>query len=222
MTNGSQTLALPRSSTWLGRANAWFMDFLDDYGHRKLGARKTALFAGLPSTVLELGPGAGANLRYYAPGTELVAVEPSPDMRARLLRNAARRGVRVRFAGLVGESIDLPDASFDAVVGTLVLCSVADPARVLAEVRRVLRPGGRYLGIEHVAAEGGLLAALQRAVARPWACAFEGCDVHRDTAAVVRRAGFASTSIERFTLATAFLPIRPQVMIVTREPGGAE
>lgn len=96
----------------------------------------------------------------------------------------------------MAERLDLPDTSVDAVISGLVLCTVADPAGVVAEVQRVLRPGGRYALLEHVAApEGTALRRMQRAVRRPWGWAFEGCSVERDLRTVIEAAGFAETTV---------------------------
>jgi SAM-dependent methyltransferase len=197
------------------RINAWFFRAMDGYVHRKYRHVKRELFGGLPRTILELGAGDGANFRYLAPGTHVIAVEPNVHMHASLRAAAARHRVTVDVRATVAERLPVPDATVDAVISSLVLCTVADPARALAEVRRVLRPGGRFWCIEHVAApEGSGIARVQRLVKRPWRWFFEGCDTHRDVAGLLRGAGFAALEITPFTLRTAFLPIRPQITAV--------
>ena len=198
-----------------GRANAGFLALLDGYMHAKYGELKPRLLGDVPSTVVELGPGAGANVRYYPPGTRLIAVEPNVRMHGPLRRRAARAGVALDLRALAGERLDLPDASADLVVATLVLCTVRDPAAVLGEVRRVLRPGGRFVCIEHVVAPvGSRTRALQRALARPWRWAFEGCDLCRDTAAAIRAVGFARADVQPIVMRTVFVPIRHQIAAV--------
>lgn len=198
-----------------GRFNAWLFDSLEGYMQRKYVAVKPRLLAGLPSTVVELGPGAGANLRYLPRGTRLIAIEPNRRFHGVLRRRAAERGIELDLRGLAGESLDLPDASADFVFTSLVLCSVEQPERVMGEVLRVLKPGGRFVCVEHVAApRGSVLASVQRGVARPWRWLFEGCELCRDTAGTLRRAGFSQVDIEPFTLNTAFVPIRSQVTAV--------
>ena len=195
-----------------GWLNAWLLDALDGYMHRKYGARKVRLFGAIPATVVDLGAGSGANFRYFPPHTHVVAVEPSTHMHTRLQQRARQHGLALDLHEAGGEALDLPDASVDLVCASLVLCTVPDPSRVVAEVRRVLRPGGRFVTIEHVAAPPGSgIARLQRAVRRPWRWTFEGCELCNQTAAVLGAAGFRSVEIEPFRLGTVFLPLRYQI-----------
>lgn len=195
-----------------GRLNAAVLRAFDGYAHLMLGAAKRALFADLPDTVLEIGPGTGANLRYYRPGTRLVAVEPNQHMHAALAAAARRRGIALELRDESAEAIGLPDGSVDAVVSTLVLCTVPDPAAAVREVARVLRPGGRLYFVEHVrSTDHAGYRAVQRAVARPWRWFFEGCDVLRDTEQVLASAGFAGLAVDRYRARTLFVPINPQI-----------
>jgi SAM-dependent methyltransferase len=196
-----------------GRFNAWLLDVLDEYMHRKYGPLKVRSFGAVPDTVVDLGAGSGANFRYFPPGTRVVAVEPSVHMHARLQRKARQHGLALDLHEAGGETLALPDASVDLVCASLVLCTVPDPARVVAEVRRVLRPGGRFVTIEHVPApHGSGIAALQRAIRRPWRWVFEGCELCNHTSAVLRAAGFRTVEIEPFRLGTVFLPLRYQII----------
>lgn len=198
-----------------GRINAWFFAAMDAYMHLKLGARKRLLFSDLPEQVVELGAGTGANFRYLRPGTSVVGIEPNIHMHSALRRAARRHRVDldVRTAG--GEDLPLDSDSVDAVISSLVLCTVPDPERTLAEVRRVLRPGGRFLCVEHVAAPADqFIGKVQRAVYRPWQWFFEGCHTHRDLARSLQNAGFGDLTIDRFTMRTAFIPVRPQIAAV--------
>ena len=192
-------------------ANAKFFDSMDWYQHRRLGARKRALFADLPPLVVELGAGAGASMRYLAPGTRLVAIEPNPHAHDALRRKAARYGIALEIRDERAESIGLATASVDAVLCTLVLCTVEDQAAALAEVHRILRPGGRFVFIEHVASDPGPLRALQRLVRRPWRYVFDGCCLDRDTAAAIAATGFTDVQIEHGRFGGVFVPVWPQI-----------
>jgi SAM-dependent methyltransferase len=195
-----------------GRLNAAIFQALDGYADRVFGHRKAALFADLPDTVVEIGPGTGANLRYYRPGTTVEAVEPNPHMHAGLAAAADRHGVGLRLHDAGAQAMPFPDASVDAVVSTLVLCTVPDLAAAIREIVRVLRPGGRLVFVEHVAAGAHTgHGVAQRALARPWRWLFEGCDVRRDTEAALRCAGFASVTVERYVARSVFVPINPQI-----------
>jgi SAM-dependent methyltransferase len=175
-------------------------------------SRKATAFADLPPTVVELGAGVGANMRYLRAGARLVAVEPNPYMHARLRRAARSRSVDLEIRSVVGERLDLPDASVDAVISSLVLCSVRDPGAVLAEVRRVLRPGGRYSFAEHVAAQPGTPTRwVQRTLRRPWGWVFEGCSCERDLASVIRSAGFTSVDLHDYRIRSPFLPFNTHI-----------
>jgi SAM-dependent methyltransferase len=196
-----------------GRLNAAVLRTSDAYGHLMLGRRKRPLFANLPSAVVEIGPGTGANLRYYRPGTRLVAIEPNRHMHAPLRKAAQRCGIDLELRDEGADAIGLHDASVDTVVSTLVLCTVPDPAATLHEVRRILRPGGRFLFLEHVRAGQShpVLRMVQRSVARPWRWFFEGCDVLRDTEATLARTGWAHLEVQRYHVPALFLPINTQI-----------
>jgi ubiquinone/menaquinone biosynthesis C-methylase UbiE len=196
------------------RLNAWLFRFLDGYQHRRLGGVKREAFGGLPPTILEIGAGTGANLRYLRAGTRVIAIEPNPRMHPYLRAAARRWGIHLDLREGTAERLPLPDASVCAVVSSLVLCSVGDPAAVLREIQRVLRPGGRFWCVEHVRApDGTALAALQRILARPWRWFFEGCEC-RDVAGLLGAAGFASVEVEPFTIRTIFLPVRTAISAV--------
>jgi SAM-dependent methyltransferase len=196
-----------------GRLNAALFRSVDWLVHRLTGDRKRALFAGLPAVLVEIGPGTGANFRYYRPGTRVVALEPNPHMHGPLASAARRYGIELDLRTAPAEHTGLPDGVTAAVVSTLVLCTVPDQAAALREIRRVLRPGGRLLFVEHVRARpGSPLAAVQRAVARPWRWFFEGCDVGRDTAGALRAAGFSQIRLERYRLHSPFIPVNEQIV----------
>jgi len=195
-----------------GPFNAAFFSVMGPYIEWSVGRHKRRVFAELPRTVVELGSGVGANLRHLSRGSTLVAVEPNPHMHRRLRAAAERRGVHLDLREEVAERTGLADQSVDTVISSLVLCTVPDPAAVLAEVRRILRPGGTYRFVEHVAAPAGTpTRRLQRALRRPWAWTFEGCSCERDLGASVRAAGFARVDLEPYRLHSPFIPFNTQV-----------
>jgi ubiquinone/menaquinone biosynthesis C-methylase UbiE len=198
-----------------GRFNAWLLDALDRYMHRNYVDIKSALLRRAPSVVVELGPGTGANLRYLTPGTRLIAIEPNRHMHPLLRRRAKQFGIDLDLRGLAAEQLDLPSASVDFVFGSLVLCTVGDPERVISEVRRVLKPGGQFACVEHVEAPAGSgVHRIQRAIRRPWRWVFEGCDLCRDTGATLQSSGFSTVAVTPLVLPRMFLPIRHQIAVV--------
>lgn len=195
-----------------GPFNAAFFRVMDPYIEHHLRPHKQRAFAGLPREVVELGSGVGANLRHLPAGATLIAIEPNRHMHARLRAAADRAGVRLDLRERLAESTGLPDHSVGAVISSLVLCTVHDPDAVLAEVRRILRPGGTFRFVEHVAAPDGTATRLaQRLLRRPWAWTFEGCSCERDLEGALRAVGFASVEVERYRVRTAFLPFNTQI-----------
>ena len=195
-----------------GRFNSTFFSVMGDYINWHMHNPKARAFADLPSTVVEIGSGVGANLRYLPAGAHLIAIEPNTYMHARLRRAAGRQGVDLEIRSVVGERIDLPDASADAVISSLVLCSVSDPAAVLAEIRRILRPGGRFSFAEHVVAKPRTLTRWsQRVLSRPWGWVFEGCSCERDLSGLIAAAGFTSVDINPYRIHSPFVPFNTHI-----------
>jgi SAM-dependent methyltransferase len=195
-----------------GRFNSTFFSSMGGYINWHMHKRKATAFADLPPNVVELGSGVGANLRYLPAGARLIAIEPNPYMHARLRRAARRRGVELEIRSVVGERIDLPDASAETVISSLVLCTVSDPAAVLAEIRRILVPGGRFSFAEHVAAKPGTPTRWsQRILRRPWGWVFEGCSCERDLATLIASAGFTSADINSYRIHSPFLPFNTHI-----------
>ena len=178
-----------------------------------LGKRRADLVARATGQVLEIGAGTGANLAHYRDVERVVAAEPDPAMRARLRSRLDRAAVPIEVSDAPAEHLGFPDASVDTVVCTLVLCSVADPDAALAELRRVLRPGGRLLVLEHVRGEGRR-ARWQDRVTPLWRRVGAGCHPNRDTVAAIERAGFHLEHQERFDPPRVPAIIRPFVEVV--------
>jgi SAM-dependent methyltransferase len=184
-----------------GKFEAWMLDAASGRIHAQHGKRKTEVIGAMSGTVVEIGPGSGANMQYYAPGVRVIGIEPNPAMHDRLRANADQHGVDLEIRTLRGEQIDVAEGTADGVVATLVLCGVGDPAGVLSEVRRVLKPGGAYFFIEHVAAApGSRMRRFQHLVNSPHRWTFNGCEVHRDTQTLLEAAGFASLDLDNLVM----------------------
>ena len=204
--------AKPKANPVRGPLNALFFDIMEGYINSRLAARKSRLFADLPGAVVEIGAGVGANFAYFKEGTRVIAVEPNPHMHPGLRRKARRRSLPLSILENGAEAIDLPDNSVDAVVCTLVLCTVGDPARVIDEVRRILKPGGHFIFIEHVAApQKTWRRRLQDSLHGFWRYIFEGCNTNRDTGAMLQGAGFRNLQIEEYVMRSPFLPVNSQI-----------
>jgi SAM-dependent methyltransferase len=176
-------------------------------GHRR------ELLAGLSGRVVEVGAGNGLNFPHYpATVTEVLAVEPEPYLRRRALAAASQARAPIRVVDGTAEALPAHDTSFDAVVASLVLCTVVDLDRALAETRRVLRPGGTLRFYEHVRADTPQLARRQDQFARPWGWLTGGCHPNRDTVAAITAAGLRVVTLDRFDLEAMPLLVRPHVL----------
>lgn len=172
-------------------------------GHRQ------DLLAGLAGQVIDIGAGTGPSFSHYpATVSRVLAVEPEPRLRA--LSAAAARTAPVPVDVTAGTASALPaaDASYDAAVVSFVLCTVPDQVAALAEIRRVLRPGGTLCFLEHVRADTAGLVRAQRALeATVWPRLFGGCHLSRDTAAAIQRAGFTITALDEFLFPAVRTPV---------------
>jgi ubiquinone/menaquinone biosynthesis C-methylase UbiE len=205
-------------SLW-GRVFAAMYDkFLDASERNGLGDLRTELLGDLRGRVLEVGAGTGVNLQHYPrEGIEaLVLTEPEAPMARRLEDRAAGSGRDVEVVRASADALPFGDHSFDAVVCTLVLCTVPSVERTLAEVRRVLVPGGRLLFIEHVRHDDPKRARKQdrwTPVQRRVAC---GCHLNRDTPALIEQAGFTLDELRRQHFPKAPSNVQPLALGVAR------
>jgi ubiquinone/menaquinone biosynthesis C-methylase UbiE len=162
-----------------------------------LRGRREALVSRLAGDVLEIGGGTGANLPFYGAGVEeLVITEPEEPMARRLEGKLAGYSIPARVVRAPAEELPLADASFDFVVSTLVLCTVDDPARALAEIHRVLKPGGQLVFLEHVRSDDPGLARWQDRLHGVWVRVGHGCHSNRRTLENMERAGFSIAELE--------------------------
>lgn len=150
--------------------------------------------------VLEVGIGTGLNARFYdkARVRRVVGVDPALQMHPLAIKRIERAGLNVELVGLSAERLPLADASFDSVVCTYTLCSIPDPAAALAEMRRVLRPGGRLLFSEHGVAPDASVRGWQRRLQPLWGPMAGGCSLSLDLPAVLEAAGFKATIESRY------------------------
>lgn len=178
---------------------------------------RAELLRSLSGRVLEVGAGTGANLRHYpAAVTSLVLCEPDPHMRGKLAQRLAHEIKSTHDSPVINEAgaerLPFEDRSFDAVVCTLVLCSVSDPARALSELRRVLVPGGRLVFIEHVAAhDNPSRLQWQRRIEPAWKHVAGNCHLTRDTERAIRDAGFELETVQRESVRKALPWVRPSI-----------
>ncbi|TAK64450.1 MAG: class I SAM-dependent methyltransferase [Dehalococcoidia bacterium] len=186
------------------RGHRWFAAIYDRTmraGERRVGPMRRELLGGLTGDVLEIGAGTGANFSYYKPGARVIALEPDPHMLKRAQARLATLGrTNIDVQRAPAEALPFDADSFDVVVSTLVLCTVNDLAASLAELRRVLRPGGRLVFIEHVRGNGAL-GHTHDLIQPVWGWCSAGCQVNRRTEAAMADAGFAFDEIRRLKLA---------------------
>jgi SAM-dependent methyltransferase len=214
-------------ATW-GRAFARFYDrALKATEENGLGEMRAALLAGARGRVVEIGAGTGVNVALYGAGVEdLTLVEPDPHMAAQLRGRLGRAPSPLGGAGdgadgaaapprrLVeapAEALPFPDDSFDTAVATLVLCTVPDPAAAVAELARVLKPGGRLLFIEHVRSEDPDRARWQDRLEKPWRFMADGCHCNRDTEATLGASAFRVEELEHGKMPKAMPIMRPLI-----------
>jgi SAM-dependent methyltransferase len=180
------------------------------------------LLRDLSGRVVEIGAGNGLNFGYYpATVTDVVAIEPEPTLRAIAQQAAARAPVPVSVRQGTASAVPLEDGEMDAAVASLVLCSVPDQARALAELHRVLRPGGELRFYEHVIARCQPKRAILQLADHSglWPAIGGGCHPARDTGAAIEAAGFTIERCERFGFrASAVEPSVPHILGIARRP----
>jgi ubiquinone/menaquinone biosynthesis C-methylase UbiE len=172
--------------------------------------RKKCL-AGVRGKVLEVGFGSGHNLPWYPAAVErVVAVDPSTEGAKLARKRIAAAGFPVEYVPLQGERIGAPDASFDSVVSTFSLCTIGDPAAALAQMRRVLKPEGKFFLVEHGRSADASVQRWQDRMNGFQKALCGGCNMNRDIERLVRDAGFVFEQVDKYYLEgqpklTAFL-----------------
>jgi ubiquinone/menaquinone biosynthesis C-methylase UbiE len=189
-------------------------EFLGTRAQKVEGPFRERIVSDARGDVLEVGAGNGFNFPHYRAAARVVAIEPDPEMRKRGVARA--RAATVPISLVPGDALRLeyPDASFDTVIFSLVLCTIPDPGRALAEARRVLRPGGEIRFYEHVRSTDASAALRQDRWLKPWRFVNRGCHPNRDTLGAIRGAGFTFTELEEFDLNERGVPriVRPHAI----------
>jgi SAM-dependent methyltransferase len=223
-------------ATW-GRVFARFYDrALKATEEHGLGAMRGELLSGARGRVIEIGAGTGVNLDRYGGGVEdLTLVEPDPHMGAQLRKRLAERSedatgasagpsidpadalaapakpIPAHLVAAPAEALPFPDDTFDTAVVTLVLCTIPDPVAAIAELARVLKPGGRLLFIEHVRADDPSSARWQDRLEKPWRFLADGCHCNRDTEANLRASSFSVETVDHTKMPKAAPIVRPLI-----------
>jgi ubiquinone/menaquinone biosynthesis C-methylase UbiE len=195
------------------RIFAALADPLSARWERKHGAElRRKLLAEARGRVLELGVGTGQSFPHFPEVDALVGIEPSEPMLRRARERAVESGRDVTLVEASAEELPFEDDSFDTVVTMAVLCTVDDPERSLEEIRRVLRPGGRFRFSEHVRSHDPKLARWQDRLERPWGFVAGGCHPNRRTLETIEAAGFEVRDLEQGELTGLPRLVRPYVM----------
>jgi ubiquinone/menaquinone biosynthesis C-methylase UbiE len=185
-----------------------------------LQAHRRRLLGDVRGQVLEIGGGTGANLPFYGEHVQsLTVIEPEAAMARKLERRIRDEHRTVELVRAPAENLPFADAQFDAVVSTLVLCTVKDQTRALSEIRRVLKPGGRLVFVEHVRSEEPRLATWQDRLNGLNQIVAHGCNCNRRTLEAIGAAGFKLTSLEQTVLHKAPPFVRPLVVGVAESAG---
>ena len=179
----------------------------------RLGAWRRELVGELNGDVLEVGVGTGLNLRHYGANARVVGIDPEPGLLPAARSRAAGRGYDLQRAD--ARMLPFRNGSFDAVVSTLVFCSIPEPALALAEIGRVLRPGGRLIQLEHTRTGKGLADGFLDLIAPVWQVVAGGCRPNRDTAGLLEAAGWQILRHDRHYAGLIRL-------LVSTRPGAAE
>jgi len=178
---------------------------LDDACERAVAEHKRKLLGGLHGDVLEIGPGGYPSFDYFPPAVRWRGIEPNLNYHPSILAAAARVGIPAELVGSSGRALPFRDSSFDAVVSLFALCTVPDPPVMLSEIRRVLRPGGVFVFMEHVAASDFPTRMLQKAVRPIWIRFAEGCRPDCETGSAIAAAGFTDVQFESFHIAVPII-----------------
>jgi len=171
------------------------------------GELRTKLVSDIQGEILEIGTGTGAMFPYYGPQAKVTATEPDEEYRAAAEEAAEEAKALIRVLPGAGEELSFEDGTFDVVTASTVLCSVVSPTKTLAEIKRVLRPGGQIRLLEHVRSEHWFAGPLMKLLNPIWLRINKmGCNWDRETVNLVREAGFTILSVESYKIYSKAVP----------------
>jgi ubiquinone/menaquinone biosynthesis C-methylase UbiE len=157
---------------------------------RGLGKIRADLIAKSYGLVLEIGSGTGLNFAYYRNVEKVIAIEPEDAMREQSMSRAKDAAIEIEVLSSRAECLPFPDNTFDSVVCTLVFCTISDPVKALQEIRRVCKPNGNVLFLEHVRSKQLIIGAVQDWLTPVWKQLCDGCHLNRNSAEIIKQAGF--------------------------------
>ncbi|KAK9822289.1 hypothetical protein WJX74_003361 [Apatococcus lobatus] len=208
--------------SWAQQLFAWLLSKISPAVHEYASPWTREAFAGVlqgpVKDVVEVGIGGGQNMHFYAehPGITVTGIDPNNAFQEYSIKNAQKHGLgpgRFNWIQGSGEKLPLPDNCCDAVITTMVFCSVTDLDRCMAEVQRVLRPGGKFLFMEHIGAKpGSILRTIQQLINPLWKFTFENCNLDRNTLATIRQSGFADVKATEFGWGWRAVRIQPLLL----------
>jgi ubiquinone/menaquinone biosynthesis C-methylase UbiE len=192
---------------------AWFLRKGDRLNHKIYGRIKSELFRQITGKVVEIGPGTGVNFEYLPNEIDWIGIEPNELFWPDLKRKAESKGIVAKIEKGDGSRLPLADESAVVVLVTLVLCSVKNPGGLVAEIKRILKPGGKLIFIEHVAAEPKTPLRFLQSIFNPVGKLLaDGCNCNRETGKTLEAAGFSRLEISRRQIDDTIPFVRPHII----------
>lgn len=170
---------------------AKFYDCMDRMFSEKI---RLEVISQVKGKILEVGVGTGKNLSLYPPGCDVTGIDFSPEMLRRARSRVEKAGLEVRLIEMDAQDMDFPDNTFDTVVATCVFCSVPDPVKGFQEIKRVCKPEGQVILLEHVRSENPLLGKVMD-ILNPLTVRLTGANINRDTVANLQKAGLKPSRV---------------------------
>lgn len=192
---------------------AWMLKKSDTLNHQLYGSYKRNLFTGLSGLLIEIGPGTGVNFNYFPPGIQWKGIEPNQAFHETLQMQALKAGIVAKILTGDASNIPLTDNTADALICTLVLCSVKDPVKTIAELKRALKPGAKLIFIEHVAAPKKTALRTAQNIFNPLnRLIADGCNCNRETWTLIENAGFKEVNLSHQRVEGTFKLNKPHII----------